>query len=95
MGITKLETERPVFGLIHTESSGGAWSSPSLEQEEGRSCCASALSYVWFSMALRCLGSRDELRRVHDVVGIVAVQEAHGVSHFVRQQPLEVVRPSP
>src|SRR5919112_2567838 len=41
------------------------------------------------------LGARDGHHRVHDVVGVVAVEEAPGVPKFVLQCPLDVVRPHP
>src|ERR687889_1881428 len=41
------------------------------------------------------LGARDGHYRVHDVVGVVAVEEAPGVPQFVLQRTLDVVRPRP
>src|SRR5215208_3971064 len=41
------------------------------------------------------LGARDGHHRVHDVVGVVAVEEDPSVPQFVLQCPLDVVRPHP
>src|SRR5215212_7644104 len=67
---------------------------PNPEDNRRPEVYAPACFRTWFPATLP-LGARDGHHRVHDVVGVVAVEEAPGVSQFVLQCPLDVFRPHP